>query len=392
MPNLPTGFRKLGQAAPILALVGAAIFAVGFMAARTDTLDQFWQAYFYGWLFWTTISLGCMLWMLVLHTVKAKFAFPVIRPFEVGATMLPLMFVLLIPILAFGLPYLYPWVNHVQVAASVPMAHRAGYMNPAWFAIRNIFYFALFGAITWLLRQSSKRQDSSGDFAESWFRSSVAAVSVVLFVLTVTLAITDWVMSLDPLWFSTIYGFLWCDYAGLGAMALICAMVGLQSRGEPYRSAMDYDVTRDLGNLLFLFIMVWGYFSFSQWIIVWSGNLPHEIHYFLIRNQGQLLPLGAFIVVGEFFVPFIALLSSRLKRTPRMLAGISLWILMMRVLELHWVVMPMWHPYVLNVTALEVGAWLAFAGIWFTAFSIELKRAGVVPRHATAVMEVAQHA
>ncbi|HEV2472537.1 MAG TPA: hypothetical protein VGS41_07730, partial [Chthonomonadales bacterium] len=270
--------------------------------------------------------------------------------------------------------------------------------NPVWFGFRGLILFGIWLLLATLLNQSSRAQDIDGNPARAQWRANLGTAGIVIYVITVTLASTDWVMSLDPHWYSTIWGFIFCDGQALGAMALITLIITQNAHAPAYEGKLNKDVTRDLGNLLLTFTMVWAYFAVSQWIIIWSGNLPDEIEYYLTRLKGPMLPVGTFIVIGQFFAPFVMLLSSRAKRTPSMLGGIAVLILIVRVVEIFWIVKPMFPDApklpgsILPLSGWDGVTFLALGGLWLGGFAYLLGKNALFPNHTYVVPEVLENA
>lgn len=391
------------KSAPRIWLGAGIVFAIVLLLTLPANPKQFYQSYFYGWVFWLTFTMGCFGWQLLHNIIRGSWGRPVIRIWEAGAKMLPVMFLLYIPILI-GQHHLYPWADAARVQADPKLLHRAGYMNPTYVAARTIVYFGFWSFIAYFLASLAVLQDRTGDLKYDQLRVNTAAPVFVLFVLSATFAFTDWVMSLDAHWYSTIYGFWFLDMCGLTAMAFTALLVSRQrmARQEPYITTIDNNVSRDLGNLMLTTTMVWAYFSISQYLITWSGNLPDEITYFVQRNAGNVKVVSCFLILFSFFVPFLLLLSGRNKRTPLHLILITLLILAVRVVDIWWVVVPAFN----NINApgnLHTGlftqlnwtqpvALLAIGGIWLFGFFTFLKQSPLTPEPpAAAAEEVLAH-
>ena len=216
--------------------------------------------------------------------------------------------------------------------------------------------------------------------------------------LFLTFAITDWVMSLDAHWYSTIYGVLFMIGQVLSAGALTALIIGISAKTDAYKKVVTPALTKDLGNLMLTFTMLWAYMSLSQFLIIWSGNLPEEASYFVTRNTGPLLLIGTLVVCGQFFFPFVCLLSGKTKRRPHYLAAIAAWILLMRVLDVFWVVKPMFlDPMQGDTTQLplhwmDFAAFLGLGGLWLAGFITLLKRNSLFPHNAPHLQEAHGHA
>lgn len=379
--TLPPGMVRLGKIGGALAVLGAIAFLVGAFVMKNPngTFDEklFWQAYFFGWLVWTCYGLGCFGLMLLQTVVRSNWGYPVMRLFEAGAKTLPIMGILMIPILFRGSYFIYPWADPEIVKHDAVLQHRASIMNVTAVGIRALIYFAFWTGFTTVLTRWAKLQDETGNEAYAQQRTNVAAFGMVLHVIIVTFAMMDWAMSLEPDWYSTIYGAWFVITQTMCAMGLV-AFIG--SRGyaadrAPWTKALITDVVRkDWGNMLLMTTMVWAYFSLSQWLIMWNGNLPQEVIFYIHRFQGPWLYVGAFIVIFQFFVPFLALLSGKTKRYPGLLSSVALWLMFMRFVDLNWQVLPIFHGSedhkvgMIGMIALAFTAVVAFGGLWFALF------------------------
>jgi hypothetical protein len=393
--TLPVGFQRLGNSGLALGLLGAAATAL----VSVGHAREFMQSYLFAWIFWMCFALGCYGFMLLHNITRGSWAYPVIRLFEAGAKTLPLMFMLFLPILlTLTTNHLYPWADPNLVRGDKVLQGRSGYMNPTWFAFRTIIYFGIwYFLFTLPLTRWSRLQEETGDRSLDQVRTNLSAPGFVLFVITVTLAVTDWGMSLDKHWYSTIYGFLFVDYMGLAALSFVTLIVTLMARRAPYGDASDTvvtpSVTRDLGNLLLTLTMVWAYFSLSQFLIIWSGNLPQEIGYYLLRNRGLMLFIGAFRILFQFFVPFLLLLSGRNKRNLGNLAAVAVLLLVTRLVDVYWVIMPTMRQPGLAIYISDLTALVALGGVWLFGFVWCLRQRPLLPRRElTVAQEAINHA
>lgn len=395
-PQAITGrINRITQLAVVAAVLGIALCLFGIISNRT----QFLHSYLFGYVFWISLTVGCFGFTLMHHIVRGSWGRPVIRLFEAGggAASFGLMALLFVPILL-GFSSLYPWADPAKVAASPVLTHRAGWMNPSFVGIRTfVFYFGVWGAIALVLRSLSLRQDKTGDASLAQWRTNIASLSAVYFFLSATSAFTDWVMSLDSNWFSTMYGAWFIVGAGLLTLAFTITLTSRWVNLSPYAEAFNEGVWKDLGNLTLTFTMFWAYTSISQFLIIWSANLPEEISYYYVRNTGMYLPLGALLIVGQFFIPFLALLSGKTKRDSgwrlKTLAG---WILLMRFLDIFWIVVPALQPNGFNLTPMDylgfIGSFLGVGGLWLLVFATQLKSATLVPDVQPVVQGALDHA
>lgn len=349
-------------------------------------------SYLFAFIFWVSLSLGCLALVLMHGMFRAAWGRTVLRLIEAGAATLPLMALLFVPIALSGAPALYPWARPEVVAHDPILQHRALFMNMPFFMARAAAYFLFWCGATLALVRSSRAQDKSRNRAEETKRTTIAAPSMVLFVLTVTFAFTDWVMSTDAKWISTIYGVWFAAGQVLSATALVTIIATRRSNSAPFREFMTAQVTRDLGNLLLAFTMFWTYITLSQFLIIWSGNMPEEITYYITRSSHGWNYLGIAIIVGGFFVPFLLLLSNRTKRTPAILGTVATLILAVRVADVFWIVIPAVRPGALAVTGGDIAAFAGIGLLWTAAFIATLRSSSLVPNHELPVQEVISHA
>lgn len=347
------------------------------------------HGYVLAYVFWVCLSLGCFGFLLLQNTVRGRWGLPLLRTFEAGARTLPLMAVLFLPFLVY-MRDIYSWARPETVAADPVLAHKAIYLNPAFFTVRAAAFFFVWILFTWLLSSWSRRQDRTGDPALEQKRVNLAAPGLVLFFLTVTFAFTDWVMSIDPHWVSTIYG-VWFA-AGMGLAALTFAIVLLTGSRDPQiEKLLTPNLLRDLGNLLLVLCMFWAYISLSQFLIIWSANLPEEITFYKNRTAPGWSEMGTLILIGQFFLPFLVLLATRPKKSPRSLRAIALWLLAVRLLDVYWVVMPTMRASIAP-TAFDVVAFVGLGVLWIAWFRWQLASAERLPRYDARLREVADHA
>jgi hypothetical protein len=363
-------FLTMGVAALLLCVAGA--FA---------NPARFFQAYLLGFLFWVGIALGCLAILMLHHLVRGRWGFVIQRLLEAGVRTLPLMALLFIPLL-FGLQELYVWARPDAVQASELLRHKQPYLNgPAFFA-RTAVYFAVWIATGFLLTMLSNRRDQGMDPEALTRRMQVWSGPGLLFYgLTASFAAVDWVMSLEPEWISSIYGVIFIIGQGLAALAFVIVVAVLLSDRQPLSSAIAPQQFHDLGNLLLAFVMLWAYIAFSQLLIIWSGNLPEEITWYVTRFSGGWEYLAAILICFHFAVPFLLLLVRGTKRRARVLIVVAAGLLAMRLLDLFWLTAPAFHQTRLTVHWLDVVAPVGVGGIWLAVFLFNLKRRPLLALH-----------
>ena len=295
------GIGRLQQRGLIAAVIG--LIAGGIGAVMQP--EQLAPSLLIGFWFVTGLSLGSLALLMLQHMTGGQWGMVSRRIYEAGARLLPLSVLLFIVIVAIA-PRLYPWARPEGQAVHA-IAHRGAYQTLTWFAIRGFVFFAVWLFCSWNLNRWSAAQDR-GEVAVTEadtrrFRV-ISAPGLLFYTLAMSLCAFDWAMSLDPEWYSTIYGLIQVVGQGLNALAFGVAVLALLSQSEPMRSVVRTENFHDLGKLILAFVMLYAYFSFSQFLIIWAGNLPEEIPYYLERLRNGWEPITVFLVFGHFFLPF----------------------------------------------------------------------------------------
>ncbi len=383
------GLDKLGMVGLLVGVLCAIWTGFEIFSNKQNALPS----YLFGYMFWFAITVGCVGLTLLHHTVRGAWGLAILRLLEAGGGVgtLFLLGVLAIPILA-NLPVLYPWARpEFTEHATTLTAFKFGFLSPSFFIARFIGYLAIWGFLANWLRKSSMQQDESNDENLAQKRTNVSAPCIVLFALTATLAFTDLTMSLDPHWLSHIWGFINIAGGALAVFALFNIIVMGNSKKEPFSSVVNRGLSKDLGNWMFVFTCLWGYFSFSQYVIIYAGNLPEFNSFFLNRQDPTWGGLGLLLMLGSFVVPFIVLLFPRVKATPKYLVAIAIWILVFRFVEQYWIVLPFFRK-TLQFQPLDIGAFLAVGGLWLFAFSKTATVGKLLPTHDPRLKEAYEHA
>jgi hypothetical protein len=373
----------IGAGGVVLCLLGAFLNPV-----------SFFRAYLLAYLFWLGIALGCLALLMVQHLVRGAWGAVIQRILEAGSRTLPLMALLFIPLL-FGLQALYIWVRPEAVAGDDILQHKSAYLNVPFFVLRLVVYVVVWSGLAYLMSRWSFRHDHIDDWASGRpLRRRLQLWSgpgLVVYGLTATFASIDWMMSLEPHWFSTIYGFVFVVGQVLTALAFAVVALALLADFEPFAGVVTSSHFHDLGSLLFTFVMLWAYIAFSQFLIIWSGNLSEEIPWYVHRIQGGWQWVGLALLVFHFAVPFFLLLSRFTKRHASLLAPLAGVLIVMQWVDLWWLVMPAFYPSQLHVHWLDGVAPLGMGGIWIAVFIWYLRGRALLPQHDPRLQREVEH-
>jgi hypothetical protein len=384
--ELESAFARTGRRALLAGSAGAVLCLVGLLI---DPL-QFLRSYLVAYIFVLGIALGCMALAMVHHLSGGSWGLVIRRVLEASMGTIPLLAVLFLPIVL-GIPKLYPWANADVVAHDAVLRHKSPYLNLPFFIARVIFYFCGWYVFAYFLKKWSLEQDRTGGARMSRRMHALSAPGLLFYGLSVTFAAVDWIMSLNADWFSTIFGILVMGGQALSAMAFVIAVTVILAQREPLKNAVSSTNLHDLGKFLFAFVMLWAYFSFSQFLIIWSGNLPEEIPWYLTRLRGGWQWIGLMLVVLHFALPFGLLLSRDLKRNGRSLIRVAIMLLVIRWVDVFWLIAPTFHPQGLRVHWMDLATVVAVAGIWLAYFLRQLKSRPLLPVGDPELEEVFAH-
>ncbi|HWU41474.1 MAG TPA: hypothetical protein VN203_27785, partial [Candidatus Acidoferrum sp.] len=356
--------------------------------------QQFFRSYLLAYLFWIGITLGCFALIMLYHMVGGIWGYAIRRLLETGAQTFSLMAVLFLPILV-GMRSLYVWAQPGTTPSPDMASGHAWYLSISLFVVRAIVYFAIWISAGHYLNKWSLEQDRTADPSLARRLKRLSAPGLILYGLTVTFASIDWVMSLEPEWHSTIYGMMYMVGFVLEALTFIVIVEYLLSNREPLSRAATPSHSHDLGNLMLTFVILWAYLNFSQFLIIWAENLTDEIPWYLHRTTGGWQGVALALILFLFALPFLILLSRTAKRRAAILAVLGLGILVMRFVDLIWLVVPAFHPASISIHWMDVLAPVGIGGIWLWAFLGHLRGKTLLPLHDpryTGVPEAAHEA
>ena len=365
------------------ALFIGGVGAVSSIAGAILVPGSFYSAYLIGFMFWLGLALGCMALLMLHHLVGGAWSIVIRRILESGMMTLPLMAVLFLPIL-FNLPMLYRWarpdVLNDPKADPKMLEIAESYLNFHGILLRYIVYFLIWIGMAYFLNRWSTEQDTIAGQSTLRFRA-LSSIGLVIYSLTISFAVIDWVMSLQARWISTIYGLIFIAGEALSALCFCVVIETILGKRKPMSEYLDNTQVHDHGKLILAFVMVWTYFNFSQWLIIWAGNLPEEIPWYMNRLNGGWEYVGLFLVVFQFAIPFALLLSRQLKREARTLVRLASWILFMRMVDIYWHVEPASFP-TFHLSWLHFAVLAGIGGLWMAYFCHTLRSRPLLPVNA----------
>jgi hypothetical protein len=372
-------------------LVGGVALLVSISGALR-TPGPFYQSYLMTFMLFLGLTLGSLGLLMLQHLTGGHWGIVIRRSLESAVRTLPLIVVFFLPIVFFGMKYLYgAWLNPEEVMKEPLSKFQQAYLTAGWFQVRAVIYFAVWLLLMFLFLRWSKEQDVNRDDRALRLRFKMfAGPGIILYVFAMTFAAIDWVMSLSPHWASTIYGFLYVAGQLISSMSFMIAIVVLLSRTEPFSSVLQKRHLHDLGKLLLAFVMLWAYFDFSQLLIIWSGNQPEEISFYRTRLYGGWGVVAVIVLVFHFFIPFFLLLSQDVKRNAKVLPKIAMWLIFMRLVDLFWMTRP-------EFTSRAAPTWLdlvlpiALGGLWLGFFAFNLKQQPLLPVGDPKLVEAIEH-
>jgi hypothetical protein len=371
-------------------VVGAVVLAVCVVRGFYNP-QQFFRSYLMAFLFWSGISLGSFAVVMLHHLTGGGWGFLIRRLLESGTRTIPLLALLAVPML-FGIPYLYLWAHASAVARDPILQHKQIYLNVPFFVVRTVVYFAAWILLAHFLNRWSGEQDRQDSPALVRRLYNLSGPGLLIYGLTVTLASVDWVMSLEPSWFSTIYSAVFMVGQVLSSLAFMITALMLLVDRTSLSEIVSEKYLNDLGNMLLTFVILWAYVAFSQFLIVWSGNLSDEISWYFNRTRNGWGWIAALLIVFHFFLPFLLLLSRTVKRRVAMLGALAAALLVIRLLDVFWTVEPAFDRTAVRFHWLDWAAVIGIGGIWLAAFVRQLKNRPLLPLHDPRLREMLEEA
>ena len=379
--------RNLQSKLMMAAGAGAVLCAVGLLMNPAQFVRSFLPAYM--WML--SVTLGSLAIAMVHQVSGGAWGVVIRRILGAASRTLPLLTVLFVPI-ALGLRALYPWADPAHVAEDPILQWKQPYLNTPFFLVRAAIYFAVWNAVAFFLNKWSVEQDATGDPTIPRKMQLLSAGGLLAYGLTITFASFDWLMSLEPHWYSTMYGVLVMGGQALSAMAFSIVVLAWLVRRAPFNELITANHFHDLGNLMMGFTMLWAYFAFSQYLIVWAANIPEETEWYLHRTAHGWQYIALMLVVFHFAVPFLVLLSRAIKRNAETVARVAAGILVMRFFDLYWLSAPAFaHGGEPHVHWLDAAVPVSVAFVWLSYFVYQLRGRALLPLYDPEFREALKH-
>ncbi|HEV3276493.1 MAG TPA: hypothetical protein VG860_06720 [Terriglobia bacterium] len=363
------------------ALGAGAVFLILSAVGWYMNPQQFLHSYLVAFWFWLAVTVGCMAILMIHYMVTGRWGYLARRPLEAGTRVLPLMVLLFVPILV-KLPVLYQWANPETLASLNLAAFKRVYLGTEFWVIRAVVYFAIWLLLIYLLNRWSAAEDAGGGASNYFDRMRrLSGPGLVIFGFTVTYAAVDWVMSLEPGFFSTIYGMIFMVVPALLGVALTVLTLTAFSKYEPFATLAEPKRFNDYGNLLLVFTMLWAYLQFDQFLIIWAGNLQDEIPWYVVRARGEWGGVAVALFLFRFAVPFLLLLQRAVTRRNRMLAIVCVILVVMEWVDLYWMISPAFSPKMPQLSWMDPVVFFGIGGVWVAWFAWQLKSRPLLPLH-----------
>jgi hypothetical protein len=355
------------------------------MIVSPENREQALRSWLLGFMFWGGIGIGCLGVLILQYITGGAWAVVIRRTVEAGSRTLPIVLALFLPILA-GVSSLYEW-SHLHGTDRI-VTERGWYLTPMGWGFRALAYFAVLGAMVYLLNKWGGQQDQTNNYEDSVkFLGTATAFSgpaMVIYAIVVSFMAIDWTMTLDPHWFSTIWGLLYVVGWALSCFCFAVVILSYLSGKAPMNSILGKRHFHDIGKLMLALVMVWAYFNLSQFLIIWSGNIPEETPWYIKRMTGGWGAVGLILILFHFVFPFVILLSRDVKRRSKWLAVMAVFILVMRLIDLFYHIGPSpmtsgGHGGAFHLSWMDFAAPIGIGGIWLWYFFGQLAKRPLVP-------------
>jgi hypothetical protein len=374
--TIPPGhaWNRIPMISGVCALVG--VVASALLGAANPR--QFFFSWLVAFLFFLTLALGALFFVLIQYASQGGWGIVVRRIGETTFATVPVMAALFLPLLL-GLSDLYSWAAPGAAEHDALLRWKAPFLNVPFFLIRAVLYFGVWSVMALFYYRDSRRQDATGDPAVSARLRALAGPAIIVLALTQTFASIDWIMSLAPHWYSTMFGVYFFAGSFVGFIAFLSLVAVAMRRAGLLETVITAEHLHDLGKLLFAFTCFWAYIGFSQFFLIWYANLPEETIWFKARITGSWKAISILLMAGHFVIPFFYLMGRAVKRNGSTLAVGGGWLLAMHFMDIYWQVMPTLHPEGFRPSLLDVTTFVAVGGCFVAAGSWLMRRQALVP-------------
>jgi len=382
--KLPTSHwvSKLPVVSIFVGVVALAI-ALGMSTGSHEKIELFQWSFHTSYMYYLSMALGCLFFVLVQFATRAGWSVVVRRFAETYAATLPLFAVLFIPVVMSLHTVFHHWTSEEAQKDPVVIA-KAAYLNESFFIGRGIFYVVLWSVLGIYYYRKSVKQDQSGDQAITFKLQKVSYPGIALFALSVSFCAFDWIMSLNPHWYTNMFGV----YYFAGSIMIVYALLLLTTLalrgGTKIGNYISVEHIHDLGKLLFGFNIFWTYIAFSQYFLIWYSNIPEETEFYAMRSLGEhgahWLPWSIALIVGHFAVPFAFMMSRHIKRQPLLIGLGSVWMLVIHYVDIHWLIRPNWHNELNHFGIIDILTLLGIGGLFIGFATLLLRRNSLIPQ------------
>ncbi len=382
-PNEDFSFEDRGpKLRNTAAIVGLAflVITVGIGFANGDSMRRFFNAYLIAMVFFISIACGALFFVVLQHLVKAEWSVTVRRTAEILTATFPVLGVLflagIVAPMLLGNDQLYSWTKD-----NLPhgLHSKQGWLNEPFFAVRIVIYFGYWILISNYFAGKSIKQDSSGDPKISDKLRVVSAPAIIGYAFSVAFFAFDVLMSLDPFWFSTMFGVYFFAGCAMAIMAVLSTLPQLLQKWGKIKTSVNVEHYHDTGKLMFAFVFFWSYVAFSQFMLIWYANMPEETTWFQHRMFTSWKFVSILLLVGHFAFPFLCLLSRWTKRKLHLLTFFSIWMLVMHWVDLYWLVVPEYNKGGISFNIMDITAMLAIGGLFVAAAAHKATTTNLVP-------------
>jgi hypothetical protein len=379
-----TGIAGLQTPALIAGIIGLALTALGYFVGGGPA--EAFRSYLPSYIFWFDIVAGSLAVLMLQYVTGGEWGLMIRRPAGAAARTMLVMAALFIPIII-GMRYIFPWADPAVMAHDPVLQAKSWWLSPKFFILRAAIYFGFWLFWAWKLKAISRKFEENRSPYLELSRRRWASSGLLMIVLTLTFASVDWVMSLEPKWYSTMFGISFVVGAGLSALAFVTFFFSQLARRRVMATILKPTHLRDLGNLMLAFTMLWAYTAFSEFLLIWYGNIKEETPYFLKREHGTWGWIAASLVLFHFFLPFTLLLMRAIKDRPKTIAVVTIIILVMRYVDLYWLIGPAFYGHKFHFSWMNLTSLIGIGGVWLYFFIGQLKGQSIVPIHETWVEE-----